>query len=997
MATLASLPNELLYIICNYLYPPNHCWEDEDDDIDFDHAWSLLDLHSLSSVNHRFLTVIEPILYAKGLGHHFATPLAWAAKRGYAGTLHKALAAGASPDRKLRCQMTREYWHFINDTRQAARDWAAGDPKYWPAYSEQRVAVFEDNEECWARDMSPGLTDYDVRNPAHDRLYIRQTGGNVSPDDSNASHAESPSHDRPPELYESDDELLREYTALHIAAGEGHTDLVNLLLANGASVDSSSRWFCPCRPLRGLWQTLLDPPNPYHVPEPVDWPPLHAAICSSRIETAKTLLSAGIKGGKRYLNGPAGYGALHQAAAAGHADLVGYILDIHPELDVDAPDDLGLTPFYHAYTNARWDSTVPLLLARGANINSRFRIIGDDRREHVLCHSTPLGEACRLGRFEDAVKLLDLGADVNLGIRLEGDPADCIPLLHLCCMDFSGDDEFFPENEVIWSRAPAQRASRAAVIARIVASGISPDGRFAFDSLPDETALSVAVRYVNLAAVEALLAAGADVGARDSRGRNALMVSVERPTSNSSSQFSFGYLGRRPQRSSLEPLCLGSPQTVHPDTWIITKLLIEAGTNLADGDEDGNTVLHHLFDRLYGTDSWIETRSDIRALQLLLARGADLCLRNNRGVSALHVAVRNRRLWAVETIAKQSRIDLVEAFPMPEIGTLFDAVPLEDHIRKERRDPNLGHVSDLWRVDNPTVQLLDALVNMDRSGRLSSDVAFICSRLHNRYNEEPALELAEILCFRGLEAGSLDGEAKLTILRAAIKVARWEMARALLREIPKTDINAPDPDGHTLLSLVTSSNRTSGGDFAWQLIEAGADIHARVRATLIRDQDRTPLKQAFMRPGTYPIARMLQKQPIRGNPRAIEERYLHWAVTLPWNTSLPSECSRSVWVKRDNIIRALLVAGADPAQLDSNDDTPLSRAATQMRDDGDVQWDMSYWVKPLSRGVDVHRKNKQGRSVVDYLGDPEDYWEYPDIERIRDLLVENGETDNMEM
>jgi hypothetical protein len=142
MATLSSLPNELLCIICNYLYP-NQCYRD----VDLDHAGQLDDLYRVSLVNRRSLSVVEPILYARGLGHHFATPLAWAAKFGRVGTLHKALAAGASPDRELRCQMTREFWRFANDARQATLDWAAKDPKYWPAFSSDRRATFDEEEE----------------------------------------------------------------------------------------------------------------------------------------------------------------------------------------------------------------------------------------------------------------------------------------------------------------------------------------------------------------------------------------------------------------------------------------------------------------------------------------------------------------------------------------------------------------------------------------------------------------------------------------------------------------------------------------------------------------------------------------------------------------------------------------------------------------------------------------------------------------------------------
>ncbi|KAH6637277.1 ankyrin repeat-containing domain protein [Chaetomium tenue] len=990
MTTLPSLPNELLCLVCNYLYPPDHCCglgDDDDHNCYSDHAEHMEDLYQLSRVNRRLLSVVEPILYARGIGYRFATPLAWSAKFGIAATLHKALAAGASPDRKLRCQMTGSFWRFANDARQATLDWAAGDPKYWPPLSDDRLGELDDEEEVWAKDMTSGLADFDVRYPA-EVCPSAGLAGNRSPDSSTVDLAQPP-QEPPPELYEGAEHLFREYTALHLAAREGHTDFVNLLLANGASVNSSSRWFCPCRPPRGLWQTMLDQPTSGHLLKPVDWLPLHAAICSSHIEIAKSLLLAGATVVRNPPNGPASYGALHQAAAAGHVDLVRYILDTHPEIDVDVPDELGMTPFYHAYINARWDSTIPILMARGANINSRVRVVCNRRhgdvRDSVRLDATPLAEACRLGRFEDALKLIDLGADVTMGVQLGNRFIFNmnIPPLHLCCMDFSLDNEFYPTGEAIWSRALGQRAFRGAAIARLVAAGVSPDAKMGFIGFGVETALAVAVRHTNVTAVEALLAAGAGVGIRNLKGRNELMVSVEPPAIDSPSEMSLGFL-------SYAPAYLGSLRIAHSDAWAITKLLIDAGVSLVDGDEDGNTVLHLLFDTLDEDDRFrIESPSDMGILRLLLARGADPCLRNKKGVPALHVAVRNRRLAAVQCIAAQGRIDLVKTFPIEDVGTLFDAVQLEDDIEDETTDPSWeAFLSDSHRFSTATLRLIDALVNMDRSGRLSSDVSFICSRLHKRHRKDPALEVAEILCYRGLAADTFDGEAKLTILRAAIKAARWDMARALLRGVPGTDINSLDPEGHTLLSLVTSSRRMHGGEFAWELVEAGADIHIRVAPSLPCGEDTTPLKQALMWPDTYPIKRMLQKQPIRGNPPAIEQRYLHWAVTLPWNPSLEEECSESVWCDRDTIVRALLVAGADPTQLDSNGDTPLLRAAREMDENkDDVCREIGHWVKPLSRGVDGRRKNNQGHSIVDYLTKIINERELSDLEFMHGMIV----------
>ncbi|KAK4120671.1 ankyrin [Parathielavia appendiculata] len=282
------------------------------------------------------------------------------------------------------------------------------------------------------------------------------------------------------------------YTALHLAAREGHNGIIDMLLDHGALNDGFCRWFYNCRSPRSLWQILVDPElDPWaHGHDHAgtrhgDWrskTPLHIAICSSRIDTAKLLVSrgAGVARSFDVLSLPA-HGALHQAATAGFTGLVQYILDTHPELPVDKPDENGLTAFYHAYANQRWDSTAPYSLVRGANINITSRIIGDDES----LKTTPLGEACRLGRFEDAHELIDMGADVSFGILREATEEDDseleddfdsdthISLLHVCSMDFSRDNDLYPRKPGVWHPVSSQRSSQSALIARLVTEGLS--------------------------------------------------------------------------------------------------------------------------------------------------------------------------------------------------------------------------------------------------------------------------------------------------------------------------------------------------------------------------------------------------------------------------------------------------------------------------------------------------------------------------------------------
>lgn len=808
-----------------------------------------------------------------------------------------------------------------------------------------------------------------------------------SPDGAGTQGTAAIRHHLPPEQFETGNYLLCQYTALHLAAREGHIDIVNGLLDRGASLDTPSRWFCPCDPPRGLWQTFLDPVNANRGVG--NWSPLHVAICFSRFEVAKCLISRGARTSKEPDNQPAAYmyEALRQAAAAGHADLVGYILDVHPEMDINWRDNLGLTPLYHACANRRWDSTVPLLLARGANLNSRFCLLDANSRNQLL-ELTSLGEACRLGRFEDALKLIDLGADINLGLLEPADDPDPhrfaqIPLLHVCCMNFSRRDrERSPLQEHVWGPGQLQEAFRPKIISRLLAAGKSPEARWDLGNSRVETPLSLAARHDNVPALKALLAAGADPRARDSKGRNAILMAVEEPRDHR--RFNGG-LDYQDWGFLPSPPSSFSPSKERPNKCATIRLLLDAGVPVNETDADGNTVLHILFagfgERsaypIQQAENWMTARIEGHILRLLLDRNADPCLRNSSGASALRVAVEQGHGRAVDAIASQRRIDLVRDFPMDEILAIFNAVP---HKRTSPNGRILGHDDDSEQEDDEEdslksyaggPRLLNTLVDMDGRGRLSSDVPFICSRLLQGTELGSSAELAEMLCIRGLGMGSFDGAAKLKLLRTAIKANNWEVARSLLGEIPSAEVNWLDDNGQSLLSLLFATRPHRGrssadiASFVMELMDAGADIHQVVSSTLPRGGDTTPLKRALLYGGVYPIEQMLRRQPLLGNPKGIERRYLHWVVSLEGRGDLPCLRERAL---TDETVRILLRAGADPAQLDDEGDTPLLLHLRKMVSQGYAAVTYPYhWLQPLSRGVDINLKNKAGSSAAGYL------------------------------
>jgi hypothetical protein len=232
-----------------------------------------------------------------------------------------------------------------------------------------------------------------------------------------------------------------------------------------------------------------------------------------------------------------------------------------------------------------------------------------------------------------------------------------IPLLHIRCMDFDNDDHepvdddghfVFPETQMlpgVKEPGKLQASYRPDVIAKLVAASISPNLKWGMSNNGQEfTALLVAVQHLNVQAVKALLKAGADPHACNSRGRNVLMVAVgERAESAAGRGPGWGDWMFLPCSNRNEPLPV--------------KFLVDAGIQINHRDSDGDTALHLLFADQARTYAWIEEGTLMQIFLVLLARGADPFLRNNAGETAFQLAARHQAVYAMEIKAKQGRID----------------------------------------------------------------------------------------------------------------------------------------------------------------------------------------------------------------------------------------------------------------------------------------------------------------------------------------------------
>ena len=327
-------------------------------------------------------------------------------------------------------------------------------------------------------------------------------------------------------------------TPLHVAANNGHKAMVELLLGRGADVNARDN----------LQQT-----------------PLHLAASEGYQAVAEALLAHGADVNARYYRGST---PLHGAAVNDRAGMVLFLLE--NKADIDAKDNEGTTPLNHAVKYGKSD-LAKLLVEKGANVDipgtwgdtplhSTIVKFSDELFKAILSRKpdlelkngddmTPLQTAVYRGNARAVELLLKAGANPN--VRFDWKEK------------FIKDDRTQP------------------YVVNFIPQGatLSGEGR---------TPLHLAVELDNKGIVEALLANGADVNAKDDYGATPLHRAI--------------WPGRK---SILETL-----------------LTHKADVNARDKTD--NTPLHDAV--LYGDKSIVE---------LLLARGADVNARNKEGKTPL--------------------------------------------------------------------------------------------------------------------------------------------------------------------------------------------------------------------------------------------------------------------------------------------------------------------------------------------------------------------------
>ncbi|KAK4130694.1 ankyrin [Trichocladium antarcticum] len=286
-------------------------------------------------------------------------------------------------------------------------------------------------------------------------------------------------------------------TPLHLSAKNGHRDVVEWLLDNGADMNAPSYRVCECQSLnsgRHPSRRILEWPR---------WRALHTAMCNQERSVAELLI---FRGASLELDATPGHNhtALHSAAAHALIPIIKLLALNDINLDVNQRD---------AWDNTALHYTAEIWSARdSADIRdtiTKLLALGGDVEAHNDSGHTPV-----------------LNALVSIGSN--PDPHRHIPNfrdfrpLYYCMLPRS---EFFDMDE-----APVKHdefeGNRVTLIKALVDAGADVNAQFDKRGHRGVTPLMLACELAEPRAVAALVVSGAQINAQDRSGRTPLSYAV---------------------------------------------------------------------------------------------------------------------------------------------------------------------------------------------------------------------------------------------------------------------------------------------------------------------------------------------------------------------------------------------------------------------------------------------------------------------------------------
>lgn len=379
---------------------------------------------------------------------------------------------------------------------------------------------------------------------------------------------------------------------------------------------------------------------------------------------------------------------------------------------------------------------------------------------------------------------------------------------------------------------------------------------------------------------------------------------------------------------------------LHQSEEEIARSLLDHGSQINATDNDGRTALHKLCGRSINPSD--EPRRE-RMVRLLLERGAKESARDKLGLTPFETAFNKGNLRVCGTLLRRRRT--VQPLQNEDLHRMLLATI---HDRPTHEAMNL--VLDL-DLDEFLYTKSDYIMNMVGGGH----VGLACTYLGRRTSMPP-----------------LSPEEKMTILHKAIELGVLVLAEFMLAL--RVSVNSVNKNGHTpLYAIISRTGKKTYGisrtgktwgkeDFVKALLNAGADIHFRPSAGSLM----TPLEKAIVSREQSLVKLMLRSQSLRSDSQAVlpplrlKGVYLHAAAR-----TCPSK----------RMFSALIRSGASVTELDSNGDYPLSVFLKSLMDEPGWMLHRQGAVSVVcgtiwylwSRDVDINRKNKAGKSILNYL------------------------------